>query len=382
MSLETFSRAKPEEGCTMIRFDEVTKTWEVSYSKRHPITRIPCRGARKGIKSQAEAKRIYSELVVQVNDKIRRQSVPTWWSMVESYCETSRNRGLTEKTIDNYLLCLKAHTFEVWGDRLIDTISTQEIRNLLKDRVGNRSASHQKSVLKFIRAIFHHAVEQNVIARNPTPDLKIRIGDKIKKVLTEPQIKLLLEKARDLDIEWYPHWALALYTGMRNGELYALTWDKVDFQNRTILIDSSWNNKDSFKSTKSGDDRIVEIAEPLIPILQELKIKSFDSNFVLPRIDKWDKGEQARELRMFLVGIGLHAVRFHDLRASWATLLLKRGVEPVKVMKAGGWKDIKTMMIYVRKAGIDIMGITNGLVLHEHAKPEGRLIKLANGSNP
>lgn len=365
----------------MIRYDEVTKTWEVSYSKRHPETRIPCRAARKGIKSQAEAKRIYAELIVQVNDKIRRQSTPTWWEMVEKYCEDSRNRGLTEKTVDNYLLCLRAHTLESWGDRLIDTISTQEIRNLLKERVGHKSASHQKSVLKFIRAIFQFSVDSNVINRNPTPDLKIRIGDKIKRVLTEPQIRILLEKARDLDIEWYPHWSLAIYTGMRNGELYALTWDKVDLTNRTILIDCAWNNKDGYKSTKSGDDRMIEIAEPLLPVLNELKIKSYDSNFVLPRIDKWDKGEQARELRMFLIGIGLPPIRFHDLRASWATLLLARGVEPAKVMSAGGWKDLKTMMIYCRKAGIDIKGITDGLVLHDHAKPQGRLIHLANSSN-
>lgn len=365
----------------MIKLDEVTKTWEVSYSKRHPITRIPCRAARKGIKSQAEAKRVYDQLVVQVNDKIRRQSIPRWWDMVESYVETSRNRGLTEKTIENYVLCLRSHTFSAWGDRLIDTITTREIRALLRERVGSKSPSHQKSVLKFIRAIFTHAVEVGAINRNPTPDLKIRIGDKIKKVLTEPQIKLLLDKAREIGSEWYPHWALALYTGMRNGELYALTWDKVDIDHRTILVDCSWNNKDGFKSTKSGDDRMIEIAEPLLPLLKELKLQSSDSTFVLPRIDKWDKGEQARELRMFLMGIGLPPIRFHDLRASWATLLLARGIEPVKVMAAGGWRDMKTMMIYCRKAGIDIRGITSGLVLHCHEAPTGKLIKLPFSSN-
>jgi integrase len=67
---------------------------------------------------------------------------------------------------------------------------------------------------------------------------------------------------------------------------------------------------------------------------------------------------------MFLVGIGLPAVRFHDLRASWATVLLSKGVEPIKVMKMGGWKDMKTMMIYTRKAGVDIRGATDCLNLH------------------
>lgn len=70
---------------------------------------------------------------------------------------------------------------------------------------------------------------------------------------------------------------------MRSGELYALTWEKVDLDNRRIKIDCSWNSKDGFKSTKSGHDRWVEIAAPLDPILRELKEKNESPPFVLPR---------------------------------------------------------------------------------------------------
>ena len=37
-------------------------------------------------------------------------------------------------------------------------------------------------------------------------------------------------------------------------------------------------------------------------------------------------------------------------------------------MMMGGWKDIKTMMIYMRKAGVEIRGITDGLNLHNPAR--------------
>ena len=148
---------------------------------------------------------------------------------------------------------------------------------------------------------------------------------------------------------------------MRNGELYALEWDKVDLERRIIKVDCSWNNKDGFKSTKSGDDRVLEIPAPLLPVLQELKLKSAGSSFVLPRLSKWDKGEQARELRIFLKLVGLPEICFHDLRATWATWLLSKGVAPSKVMAQGGWREMKTMMIYMRKAGIDIIGSTNVL---------------------
>lgn len=64
---------------------------------------------------------------------------------------------------------------------------------------------------------------------------------------------------------------------------------------------------------------------------------------------------------MFLAGVGLPQIRFHDLRTTWATIMLSKGVEPIKVMMMGGWKDMKTMQIYVRKAGVSIQGVTDKL---------------------
>lgn len=150
---------------------------------------------------------------------------------------------------------------------------------------------------------------------------------------------------------------------MRNGELYALSWENVDIDNRKILVNISWNNKDGFKSTKPGDDRILEIAPRLAKILEKVKKDYPESSFVLPRIDRWDRGDQARELRIFLEGLGLPRIRFHDLRASWATIMLSKGIPPIKVMMMGGWKDLKTMQYYVRKAGVSIKGITDSLNL-------------------
>ena len=232
-------------------------------------------------------------------------------------------------------------------------------------------------MLKYIRGVLGFALDKGYINRNPVPVLKFRIGDKLKSVLTLEQAKSLLEKAKELENEWYPCWCLALYTGMRNSELYALTWDKIDLENRKIWVTCSWTKKDGYKDfTKSGEDRILEIAPSLIVLLKELKLRYFDSTYVLPRIDKWDKGEQARELRTFLMGIGLPRIRFHDLRASWCTIMLSMGIEPIKVMKMGGWKDLKTMQIYMRKAGVDIKGITDHLEIHDPLRSYGDLLQM------
>jgi integrase len=366
-----------------IKYDEETKTYTVSVSKRHPVSRVP-KGIRwytneKGepIKTMAEARRLHTKAIYELADKLKAHVIPKWSAVIEKYCAYSIDRGLMQSTVENYRLGLNAYTLEPWGGRLVDSITTDEIRTLIREKVAHRSINQQKNILKFIRAVFAYAVEIGAINRNPCPDMKFRAGDKIRQCLTESQVRLLLEKAKDLDSEWYEVWAVALYTGMRSGEMFALTWDKVNLEMRQIKVDCSWNNKDGFKSTKSGDDRMVEIAPALLPILKELKLKQGgDSAFVLPRLEKWEKGEQARELRMFLISLQLPRIRFHDLRATWATIMLGRGIEPIKVMYMGGWKDMKTMMIYMRKAGIEIRGITDSLRLHEHHREIAEVIKL------
>lgn len=359
-----------------IKFIENTKTWTVSYAKRHPITRAPVQLRRKGIKTQAEAKRIERELIASVADKIRAKIVPTWERLVAEWVEDARLRGLTVQTIDNYLYSLRAYTFPKWGPRLVDSITTQEIRDLIMTDFERKSDHHRQANLKFIRCVFEFGVEAGHLNRNPAPKMKFRLGDKIKRVLTKEQVEKLLNQAKIMNCEWYPHWAMAIYTGARNGELYALRWDHVDLENQTILIDSSWSKKNGLKSTKSGDDRIIPIAPALLAVLQELKLQSGLDIYVLPRLAKWHKGDQARELRFFLAGLGMEGVRFHDLRATFATLLLQKGVAPIKVMKAGGWKSLKTMMIYVRKAGVDVQGMMVDFELHNPCRTEASVIEM------
>ena len=344
-------------------------TWMVWYSKRHPITGQPIQLRRRGIPSKAEAKKAEAQLIIEVENKVQGKVVamsvvvPPWSKLVEDYRQHIIEKGFALKTVSNIYSCLRIHTFGDWGCRSVDTLTSSEIRALVRDKEGHRSPCLQKHILRCVRRVFEYAVEVGHLRHNPTPEMKFRIGHKKKKVLTEEQIDLLLSRAKEADIQWYPHWCLALYTGMRNGELYALTWDKVSFENRQILVDTSWNKRDGWKDKngKSGSDddaRIIQIAPRLMNLLRELKLQSPESelDFVLPRVASWDQGDQARDLRMFLAGMGIPQIRFHDLRATWAILLLRKGVEPINVMMMGGWKDIKTLQIYVRQAGVEVKG--------------------------
>lgn len=360
-----------------IKLNTETGMYSVSYTKRHPITRQPMGLNRVRIKSRAEANRVYNELVIKVEEKIKRKVTPTWGNFLDEYLKSLESTDITRTTRYNREKHLQYYTLPAWESKLVNEISTEEILNLLNERMNNKAESYRKFFIKCVRGVFNYALERHLISRNPTPMLKFKIKSKIKSVLTEQQILILLRKAQEQSLDWYPHYSMALFTGLRNGELYALTWDKVSLEKRQILVNCSWSQKDGFKSTKSGNDRIVEIPNTLMPLMRDLKLMSVESNFVLPRLLRWDRGEQAYDLRLFLKTIGLPEVRFHDLRASWATLLLSKGVEPAKVMTMGGWADMGTMMIYMRKAGICIKGSTEVLDnLSTHGITEAKVVDL------
>ncbi|NQZ02374.1 MAG: site-specific integrase, partial [Bdellovibrionales bacterium] len=82
-----------------------------------------------------------------------------------------------------------------------------------------------------------------------------------------------------------------------------------------------------------------------------------------PRFQSWKDGRQDEILRGFLEGYGLPSVRFHALRACFATQLIRDGVAPGVVMKICGWKDLKTMQRYIRLAGVEVRGATKNLRL-------------------
>lgn len=224
--------------------------------------------------------------------------------------------------------------------------------------------------------------------------------EKPPEILNLEEIRQLLKSAKTLDHHWYPIWAMALLTGMRNGELFSLTWKKVDLESGILYVQENWTSKEGIGPTKGRYWRTVPISEELGSLLREQKLKSkggysqevwrwkdtskkekeyfLESAFVLPRFQCWKDGRQAEILRAFCAGIGIKSVRFHTLRACFATQLIKDGVAPAVIMKICGWKDLKTMQRYVRLSGLEVKGATEGLKVLPSDQAMGRVVSLFN----
>jgi integrase len=253
-----------------------------------------------------------------------------------------------------------------WLDRPASEITRGEGREVLELVIEEgRTKSFQKRLKNTINMIYSWAIEHRYIRgihNSPVYGLKIhQKEEKRPEILKVDEIRKLLHESKSIDHEWYPIWAMALLTGMRNGELYALKWEDVDLDSNLITVQRSFNRRmNTFKSTKAGYWRTVPISSELRALIHEIQVRS-RTEFVLPRLVAWRQGYQARVLKTFCRSIGIPQVKFHTLRACFATQLIGSGIESVKVMKICGWKDLKTLSVYLRLSGIDEKGTTEVL---------------------
>ncbi|MBS1958329.1 MAG: site-specific integrase [Bdellovibrionales bacterium] len=317
----------------------------------------------------AEEKKLVREMAEKL---IKRAALGyTWETIIDRWEMAMKNNPTIYRyevtTIVDYVR-LARRTTESWLQKPASQISigdAREVFNRLESE--NKSYKSLKITKGVIQVIYKWGMEQKLIPNvhlTPVQGLVLRRTqeEKVPDILNVDEIRSLLFNAKKLEHPWYSVWAMALLTGMRNGELHALLWSDVDMDHRKITVNKSFQTRSkSVKSTKSGRWRTVPISDDLHELLLSLKSQTGTMPNVLPRHWEWDGGRQAEVLRTFCRGIGIRPVCFHALRACFATQLLAIDVAPVRIMKICGWRDLKTMQVYTRLAGVDEKGATQGL---------------------
>ncbi|MHB8232054.1 MAG: site-specific integrase [bacterium] len=132
----------------------------------------------------------------------------------------------------------------------------------------------------------------------------------------------------------------ALNTGMRKGEILSLTWDRVDLKNRIILLDK----------TKNGERREIPVNDTLYRALSGLT-RRLDIKLVFPNPETlkqyYDlKGTFGRALAKSHIT----DFRFHDLRHTFASRLVMKGIDLTTVKELLGHKDVKMTLRYAHLA--------------------------------
>ncbi|OQW50634.1 MAG: hypothetical protein A4S09_02230 [Proteobacteria bacterium SG_bin7] len=260
------------------------------------------------------------------------------------------------------------------------SITKADVHKLVFEQLPAEVTEHtRKATLKLVRRVLEHGVHEGVLSMNPCAGLSVRVTPIEQKVLNGNEVDVLLHEGRVANHPFYPVWVFALQSGMRSGEMFCLLWTDIDFESRLVHVSKSWSSKNGIKPTKTGRSRVVPMSDDLYHFLKELKLKSdVNATHVLPRLSEWQRGYQAKVLRAFCKSVGVTPIRFHDLRATFITNLLAQGVSLARVMAIVGHNQIDTTNIYLRKAGVDLKGVTNELGYSIPSYEEGQVVKLAD----
>lgn len=226
-------------------------------------------------------------------------------------------------------------TSKAYLKRLVDHFGNARIRSITYSQVDEYRLKRLKEDVKIasvnrelalLRAVFNFAKRDGLIARTPfergTP--LISLADEVKRdrVLSHEEEQRLLAACDDpVRAHLKPLIIAAVDTGMRKGEILSLEWRDVDLVNRTISVRAM--------NTKTLTARVVPITSRLLNTLQSLYNERSDDGTVFGTIK-----DIKRSWRTACDKAKIKGLRFHDLRATFATRLISAGM-PIDLKVTG-----------------------------------------------
>lgn len=332
---------------------------------------------RRGIETLRKAETVEFDLMRELA-KLKEEQVPLRWAEWFDECMKRMRLELMPSTIAGYETQIKKWIHPHWANTEIQAITKSDVYEVIFNKCeGIRTQRTRRNILKMVKRLFQMAVEEGALDHNPCSGISVRVAEVTQKVLTNIEVDIFLREASRAYHRFYPVWAVALMTGMRSGEMFALKWTDIDFENRTISVSKAWNSKCGITPTKTRKSRIVPMSDDLLRFLKERKLRhSSDGEFVLPRLGEWEHGEQARVTKEFCETLGITPVKFHDLRATFITNLLARGESLARVMSMVGHSELKTTNGYLRKAGVDVQGGTDKLGYKLPQESEAKVLSI------
>jgi len=350
--------------------------------------------------------------------KIKRNKDMSYSDYLDYWVDNYCNFNLKYATIVTYLNIIKLYLKPILGKYKLSQIDTQMLQEFINKLYVEKNFSkwYLKGILKTIKGSLKYAcytvnfINDNPAERVHIPRYEVVSGDPAH-IFTQEEIEKILDRFKDNHSIYYA-FLTAYYTGMRVSEVYGLTWDCVDFENKTITINKNIIKKNQYGKPKKyviskghsvevwfyGDcknpqsRRTISIGDTLVCALKSYKkeqeeYKKFYGDRYLKHYEKKVVNEYTNRPEIKIVDataeldINLpeaklvfvkpngqfrgtesprHAFkvinyeleipcRFHDFRDTHATRLIENGADIKAVSKRLGHSTIQTTYnIYVR----------------------------------
>ena len=259
---------------------------------------------------------------------------------------TPRLREHTMKT-KKHIIELKIMPF--FGKKSMNAITPADIRKWQNELLlKNYSQTYLRTINNQLTAIFNYATQYYDLKNNPCKKAGSIGKNKAEKMnfWTKEEFSMFIEGIMDKQRS-YTAFMVLFWTGMRIGELLALTPSDIDFEEKTIHISKSYQRIDGRDvitppKTKKGN-RIITVPDFLLADLKDY----MDSIYCLENNDRLfpvTKYYMEHEMKRGVKNSGVKYIRIHDIRHSHCAMLMELGITPLEAAERLGHERVETML--------------------------------------
>lgn len=330
--------------------------------------------------SKGTTKKEAIETLGDIEKKIRQGSfipnkaLPLFTILADQWL-ASKEPNIRHSTYEQYRGHIDNHLKPFFKGLKIHQISFEAIEKFKAHSISKGvTVPTLRKILINLGAILTYAVRMRYIDFNPAREVEKPKGkslhsDEEEMVILRPDEirKLLSETTSKKD---YVLFMTAAMTGMREGELFGLKWDDIDWFNSQIYVRRTFNHGRFYEPKSKTSRRKIDLPQDLI---RELKVWKLacpigELNLVFPSETGTPENAANMLYRRFFPALrraGLPRIRFHNLRHTYASLMIAQGENPKYIQSQLGHSTINmTMDTYghlmesVNRAAANKLGMT------------------------
>lgn len=319
----------------MAYFRKRGSTWSFTID----VGQDPTTGKRRqkttsGFRTKKEAEKACAEIVTEIErgNVNLAQNKETVGGFMKEYLETTLRNEIERTTYEGKLAIMNNHIIPNIGHLKLQKVTPMDLQKLINDlQKKGLNPGTIRNIMRLVNQTFRTAAEWGFITRNVTMYAK-KPNYKSKKhtVWSKAEWETFLESTSSS--RYYPFYLIALNSGLRPGEILALSWDHIHFKQKYIRVERTViytkENGIEIKESPKNDSsrRNVTIPEFVVSYLKKHKMEQSPNrlNLVVPGVKSdiiYNSGLN-RAMKIDINQAKVPSITPHELRHTHATYLL------------------------------------------------------------